>query len=133
MKRISVIMLLALAFIMAGCTTFCSNKTQILNSMAVAQTGYDTYIKAAQAGAFNGTALDIKSAQAKAYLILADQVLAMASPYIQNGILQACPPDVVVTALATKTAQAEAIKPPLAASPAAGDAGQPAPATAPAN
>jgi len=108
------LLVLALALILAGCTMFCANKMQVINSLAVAQAGYDAYIKAAQAGSFDNTALDVKSAQAKAYLILADQLLAMASPYIQNGILQACPPDAVVAALVVKTAQAEAAKPPLA-------------------
>jgi hypothetical protein len=131
MKRILAIVFLVVMVALAGCAQFCQNKGQILNSMAVAQAGYDAYVKAAQAGSFNNTALEVKSAQAQAYIILADQILAMAGPYIQNGILQACPPDVVVEALATKTAEAAAVKPPLVVNPPVGGAGQPAPATQP--
>lgn len=110
MKHFTLIAFLALTLILAGCSTFCANKAIVLSSMALAQAGYDTYIKTVQ---ISPPPADDKAAQTRAYLILADQVLAIAGPYLQNGIMAICPPDTVAATLASKAAQAEAIKPPL--------------------
>ena len=128
-----VVLIMGLALFLVGCAGVCNNKDKILNGMNLVQSGYDAYVKAAAAGNLSNTLLDPKEAQTRAYLVLADQVLAMAGPYVQNGILAACPPESVVAAVETKVAQAKAVKPPLA-SPAAGtDGQQSAPAVAPAN
>lgn len=118
MKRFAVTwasaLLLALILVMAilagGCSTFCANKAVVISSMALAQTGYDAYIKNVQAGP---APTDTKAAQTRTYLILADQILAMAGPYLQDDVVAICPPDTVASALASKAAQAEAVKPPL--------------------
>lgn len=98
MKKNLCFPVLILAFcvlFLVGCganSWFCQNKSALQSTFNLAQAGYHDYVSLSQQG----------SVPANDHLVLADQVLSIAGPFIQGAASNACPPDAVV-----ETAQAK--------------------------
>ncbi len=106
MSRIFFLLFLAGALLLSGCTGswFCQHKDSFLKGYNLMQAGYSQYVK--------------ESGNSDARIILADQIAAMAGPYIQGGVVAICPPEAVTQAVAQKVAQLQTAPAPPTPAPA---------------